>query len=314
MTRMAERPTRWIELSVSADAESVESVTELLSRYGYNQGVVVEEPYSQDEDGERFEIDPTRPVIVRTFLPDDEHAATQIQVIEEGLWHLGQIGHVGQLSRAVREEEDWANAWKQHFQVLRIGEWFVIRPSWCDYDPQPSDLVIHLDPGMAFGTGSHPSTSLCLLLMEGLDFIGTQVLDAGAGSGILSIGAILLGAEHVDAIEIDAYAAKALAANVDMNEMGDRITTIVGPVDSTLQPDARYDIVLANMIARLLVENVESLTRPVTEHGAIIASGIIQEREAMVVQAFSDYGFRPVDRRQEGDWVALRLEHEPAAA
>src|SRR5690606_5084843 len=131
-------------------------------RYGYNNGVVIEEPYRQDEDGENFEIDSTRPVIVRTFVADDESGAEQREAIERGLWHLRQIGAVGELTSSRTKQEDWANSWKQHFHVLRLGRHFVVHPTWRDFEPRPDDLVIHLDPGMAFGTGSHPSTEMCL--------------------------------------------------------------------------------------------------------------------------------------------------------
>lgn len=307
---MADTPNRWIELSVAADAESVESVSELLSRYGYNNGVVIEEPYRQDEDGENFEIDPARPVVVRTFLPEDDDLVEKRAAIEQGLWHLQQIGQVGSLAEQVRLEEDWENAWKQHFHVLRIGHHFVIRPTWCEHDPRPGDLVIDLDPGMAFGTGSHPSTEMCLLFMEEIDFEGASVLDAGAGSGILSIGAMLRGARHVDAVEIDPYAAKALEANIELNAMQRDVSVIVGPVGSEVPDDARYDIVIANVIARVLVENAETLVKHVAEGGSLLASGIIEDREQDVLDAFERLGFAPVARRQSTDWVTLRMERK----
>src|SRR5690606_19307690 len=126
-----------------------EAVSELLSRYGDNNGVVIEEPYRQDADGENFEIDPNRPVIVRPLLPEDERLPEQRAAIQQALWHLKQLGQVGELTEHVRLEEDWANAWKQHFHVLRIGRHFVIRPTWCEHTPREGDLVIDLDPGMA---------------------------------------------------------------------------------------------------------------------------------------------------------------------
>ena len=197
---MSSPETAWLELSVDANAESVESVSELLGRYGYNNGVVIEEPYRQDEDGENFEIDPTRRVIVRTFVADDENGQLQKEQIERGLWHLRQIGGVGELTESRTESEDWANSWKEHFHVLKLGTRFIVRPTWREYEAQDNELVIHLDPGMAFGTGSHPSTEMCLQLMEDIAFDGKSVLDVGAGSGILSVAAKLLGAASVDAV------------------------------------------------------------------------------------------------------------------
>lgn len=304
---MTSPETAWLELSVAANAESVESVSELMGRYGYNNGVVIEEPYRQDEDGENFEIDPTRPVIVRTFVADDASGRELKAAIEQGLWHLRQIGVVGELSESRTESEDWANSWKEHFHVLRLGRRFVVRPTWRDYEPRPDDLVIDLDPGMAFGTGSHPSTEMCLRLMEDLEFAGRSVLDVGAGSGILSVGAVLLGAQRVDAVEIDEYAAKALASNVELNGMTDRIPVIVGDIAEVLPEGAVYEVVLANLIARILIENVENITRRVSPGGVIVASGIIEEREAEVLAAYEQHGFVPDERKQTNDWIALTL-------
>lgn len=297
----------WIELSVPANAESVEAVSELLGRYGYNNGVVIEEPFRQDDDGENFEIDPTRQVIVRTFVADDETGAAQRAEIERGLGFLRQIGGVGQLEATRKEEEDWANAWKEHFQVLRLGRHFIVRPTWRDYEPGPDDIVIDLDPGMAFGTGSHPSTEMCLQLMENLDFSGKQVLDIGAGSGILSVGAMRLGALTVDAVEIDRYAAKALASNVELNDMSRQIHVIVGDIATALVEGRRYQVILANLIARILVENAEQICSRVDADGVVVASGIIDQREQEVLDAYQRHGFTPLERRQSKDWVTLVL-------
>jgi ribosomal protein L11 methyltransferase len=304
---LSEHETAWLELSVAANAESVESVSEILGRYGYNNGVVIEEPYRQDEDGENFTIDPTRKVIVRTFVPDDEHGIAQREAIEHGLWALRQIGEVGELSESRTEQEDWANSWKEHFHVLRLGRRFVIQPTWREYDPKPDDLVIVLDPGMAFGTGSHPSTEMCLQMIEDISFEGESVLDVGAGSGILSVGAMLRGAASVDAVEIDAYASRALEHNVELNKMSDKINVIVGDVATVLPPEPRYGVVLANLIARILIENVEPITSRVAEGGVIVASGIIEEREAEVLEAYAAHGFAPLQRKQSKDWIALTL-------
>jgi ribosomal protein L11 methyltransferase len=304
---MSSPETAWLELSVDANAESVESVSELLGRYGYNNGVVIEEPYRQDEDGENFEIDPTRRVIVRTFVADDEHGRQQKAAIEQALWHLRQIGEIGELTESRTESEDWANSWKEHFHVLRLGKRFVVRPTWRKFDAGKDDLVIDLDPGMAFGTGSHPSTEMCLQLMEEIQFAGKAVLDVGAGSGILSVAAKLLGASQVDAVEIDEYAAKALASNVELNGMSNEIQVIVGDIADVLPETSRYDVVLANLIARILIENVSNITRRVDVGGLIVASGIIEEREPDVLAAYRDHGFEIRERRKSKDWIALTL-------
>lgn len=305
---MAESRTGWIEVSVEANAESVEAVSELLARYGYNEGVAIEEPYQQDEDGDNLEIDPTRPVIVRTWLVLDATLNEQRSAIEQGLWHLSRIGGVGQAAYTERAEEDWANAWKEHFPILRIGKRFVVRPSWREYDPKPDDLLIHLDPGMAFGTGLHPSTEMCMLLMEGVDLTGVSVLDVGAGSGILSIGAIRAGAASAVAVEIDSVAVRSLNENVALNEMQSQIEVVDGDIKTALSSERTFPVVFANLIARILADNAEAIAQHTATPGIVVASGIIEEREKMVLDAFSALGFNVTDRRRARDWVALRLE------
>lgn len=305
---MADPVAQWIEVSVPANAESVEAVSELLARYGYNEGVAIEEPYRQDEDGDNLEIDPTRPVTVRTWLAVDATVNEKRQALEEGLWYLRQIGGVGEASWSERAEEDWANAWKEHFPILRIGKTFVVRPSWREYDPRPGDRVIHLDPGMAFGTGLHPSTEMCMLFMEEVALEGVDVLDVGAGSGILSIGAIRAGARHAVAVEIDSVAARSLAENVALNDMQDRIDVIAGDIRTSLDAARTFPVVLANLIARILADNAESIARHVAPGGVVIASGIIEEREQLVLDAFAALGFEVAGRRQARDWIALLLQ------
>ncbi len=298
----------WIELSVECDSEAVEAVSELMSRHAYGQGVAVYEHYQQDPDGDNLQPDVTKPVTVVAYLPQNAETEQQIDRIQQGLWHLRHIGNVGELLQEERPEEDWANAWKEHFQVLRIGERFVIRPTWREYEPAPGDLVIDLDPGMAFGTGHHPTTELCLRWLETLDVTDHQVLDVGAGSGILSIASVLLGARSVHAIEVDDVAARALIENLQMNRVSDRVSTAVGDFAADGAGGDKYDLVIANIISSILMRLATPLANAMAPNGRLLLSGVIEQHIEHVRSTFSEQGLTVLEERQQGDWFALLLK------
>ncbi len=266
----------WLELSVEVDNEAVEAVSELLARYGYNGGVVVEPAWTPGDEGPEFRYDPTRPVQLRTYVPLDAASEEVRQRIAQGLHFLGQMRPVGPLQTRTLEEEDWANAWKEHYTVLRVGARTVIVPSWLVYAPQPDDVVIMMDPGMAFGTGLHPTTQLCLQLLEQYARSGLRTLDLGCGSGVLAIAAARLGAGPVLALDNDPVAVQVAAENVQRNGVANHVTVAEGSlgagqqmghwlsgdfgeqeVSAGAQPSAlspqSLDLLAANLIAKVLV-------------------------------------------------------------
>ncbi len=295
----------WLEVSVEADAESVDAVADLFGRYVYGRGVVVTEPFKQDQDGDNLEPDPTRPVRVSGYLPVDERLDTTVSRLDEGLWHLRHLGTVSELQRSVQKEEDWANAWKDHFQVTRIGRHFVIRPTWREYEPKSGDVMIDLDPGMAFGTGLHPTTSLCMQWLEDLDLDEIRILDAGAGSGILSIGAINCGAASSLALEVDPVAVSALKHNIELNGLQERIDARVADVTNPLPIEGTFDLILANIISRILIEAADSLCAAAHVGTSLVMSGVIEAHEQDLVDAYLARGFHQTGRRKIGDWVSL---------
>lgn len=218
----------WLELSVEVDHEAVEAVSELLARYGYNGGVVVEPAWTPGDEGPEFTYDPARPSILRTYLPLNATTEETRQRIEQALWHLGQVRPIGPLQARTIAEEDWANAWKQFYHVLRVGERTVVVPSWLEHEPRPGDVVLHLDPGMAFGTGLHPTTQLCLRLLERYARPGLRALDLGTGSGILAIAAAKLGASPVLALDNDPVAVQVAAENIARNGVSQMVRALEG--------------------------------------------------------------------------------------
>jgi ribosomal protein L11 methyltransferase len=313
----------WLELSVDVEPEAVESISELLAQHGYNGGVVIDQPIITGADGPEYTYDTSRPVTLRTYIPLDAQAEEIRQRLEQALWHFGQMRAVGSLSARPLEEEDWANAWKQHYTIQRIGARTVIVPSWLEYNPQPGDIVLKLDPGMAFGTGLHPTTQLCVGFLEQYVAPGMAAIDLGCGSGILAIAAAKLGAT-VLALDTDPIAVTATRENVERNGESARVTTAEGSLGAGAQmghwlgwdvqgsnvqtferSSVQCDLIAANIIARVLAVLAHDMAGALKPGGLLIASGIIAEREHEVAAAFAEAGLAPLDRKQEGDWVAL---------
>jgi ribosomal protein L11 methyltransferase len=302
---------------VECDQEAVEAVSEILSREA-GGGVSVEQPFTTEQEGLAASPVPDAPATVRAYVPaiDRSAAETALARTRERLGHLRafELRPIGQLHVNEVHEEDWASAWKEHFPVMRLGRRIVIRPTWRDYEPEPEDVVIALDPGMAFGTGLHPTTRLCLAGLErwseeGL-VAGASTLDVGSGSGVLAVGAALLGAGPVIALDTDPIAVEATHANAHLN--GVAIEARQGSLPAEGRP---FDLVLANLVAGILVELAAELAAAVRpgkgtsgSGGRLLASGIFIDREPEVRRAFAAAGLRVVGRQQETDWVALDLE------
>jgi ribosomal protein L11 methyltransferase len=306
------RPGRWLELAVEADPEAVEAVSEILARVAPG-GVSVEPGFELVEDGLAARIDPTRPATIRAYVParPDGAAERAVATVEAALGHLQAFGlrPIGDVRTQLLDEADWAEAWKSHFHVLHLGRRLVIKPSWRRHHRSGDEVVIDLDPGMAFGTGLHPTTRLCLLALEDRAERGPlgRALDVGCGSGILSIAAVRLGATRALGIDIDPIAIEATRANARHNRVGRRIRARDGTLPSEEGP---FDLVLANLIASVLIEHAANLATELVNHGTLIASGIFIDREPETVAALEGAGFRMIGRWRESDWVALEAVRE----
>jgi ribosomal protein L11 methyltransferase len=310
VTRSAEvesSASAWLELAVEADVEAVEAVAEILGRVAPG-GVSVEPAFRLVDEGLGARLDPSRPATVRAYLPTREPGEAEDAAARTGV-ALGRLRAfdlrpIGPLATRLVHEREWAEAWKAHFPVLRVGRHVVIRPTWRRHRAAAGDLVIALDPGIAFGTGLHPTTRLCLAAIERLDLDGRRVLDVGCGSGILSIAAGRLGAHSVLAVDVDPIAIEATRANARRNRLARRIRARAGSVPTH---GPRFDVVLANLVASILVELAPALAAEILPRGRLVASGIFLDREADVRDAFRSVELEVQARDVDGDWIALTL-------
>jgi ribosomal protein L11 methyltransferase len=293
----------WFELSTWADNEAIESVAELLARFGYNEGVSIEQPFLQEQDGDNLTIDTSKPAVIRAYVPSESFDPAIVEQVRNGLWHLGQMRSVGELTLTERREEDWAEAWKEHYRPMRASDRVVIRPPWFDYSPQPDDIVLVLDPGMAFGTGLHPTTRLSLYQIEQYVTPGCSFFDVGTGSGILSLAASRLGASPVHAVDIDPMSVRVAQGNLDHNAATALVTLAVGSADWAA--GHTYDVVLANIIARVLISISSDLRAAVGPGGLLLLSGIIEPKEVDTREVFEGLNLDLIGRNQIEDWVSL---------
>ena len=300
-------PVRWLELSVECDVEAVEPVSEILGRLADGTAVQPTKLIRDPDDELAAREDPTAPYVVTAHIADDGEAAELIERTERALWHLQAFGlrPVGSLRVRPVSDAGWSDAWKAHYVPQRVGR-IVVVPSWLDEPLRDGEVGITLDPGMAFGTGLHPTTRGCLLLLQEVDPMPPSVLDVGSGSGILALAALRLGAKRAVGLDTDPLAVAAARANAERNGLGDRVTVTAGTLPASAP--ARHGLVLANLVAAVLVELAPRLAAHLAPGGILLTSGIIEPRATEVVGAMEAAGLRVGARRDDGEWVSLRLE------
>ncbi len=287
------------------DGESAEALAEVLGRFGH-QGVSLEQdgipPDTWDED----EAPPAQSLILRAYFPDDERLEDHKRELETALGHMQLMYRMPRPTYRKLEADDWAEAWKSHYQPLRIAERILIRPLWIDVELAPGDIEIALDPGMAFGTGTHPTTQLCLEALESAIQAGQDVLDLGSGSGILSIGAAKLGAGKVLALDIDPIAVEATRKNAAENGVAEKIIAQRGSLETVLHSARRFDLLIVNILARVILQMAEEgLAQILRPGGCAIFSGIIDSQVEEVEAGLREAGLQPYARRQCGDWMLV---------
>lgn len=304
----------WLEISVRTDGEGAEAVAEVLRPFAYQESVVLQQL------GDELTADPDalEPyVTVLIYVPEDQDTPELRRRIEEILYHLGRLYPIPEPVFRELADEDWANAWKAHYSPFRVGRRLKIWPAWLpresDEDAQPDDIILILDPGMAFGTGLHPTTQGCLRALETLVVPGSSVLDAGTGSGILSVAAAKLGAAVIDAFDTDELAVRATIDNAAQNDVVPSIHVWRGELDGVRHETTRetWDVVVANILAPVIIQllNEKGLLSYVAADGQLVLSGIILEQGPDVEAALIAAGGRMQDTIVSGDWITFIAGH-----
>ncbi|MCQ6278158.1 50S ribosomal protein L11 methyltransferase [Bacillus sp. EB600] len=307
---------KWSEISIHTTNEAVEPISNILHEAGAS-GVVIEDPFEltkerEDQFGEIYQLNPDdypeEGVIVKAYLPVNSFLGETVEAIKDSINNLIiyniDIG-INKVTISEVHEEEWATAWKKYYHPVKISERFTIVPTWEEYSPVSSDeLIIELDPGMAFGTGTHPTTVMCIQALERTVKSDDKVIDVGTGSGVLSIAAAMLGAEQIRAFDLDEVAVKSARLNIKLNKVNDRVTVSQNNLLDGVE-DQAADVVVANILAEVILRFTEDVARVVNPGGHFIASGIIQPKKDQVKDALIQAGFEIEESIVMEDWVAL---------
>ena len=300
---------KWIEAKVVFDHPDVDLAIDLIADIFFEfglQGVVVDDPGVEPEE-EWAEDAIARPVhhAVTGYFHKDGRAENQCRTLEDKLKRLKQsLGLVYTLSYKELNEEDWAQSWKAFFWPRKISQHVVVKPTWRDYVADGDDIVIELDPGMAFGTGTHPTTALCVTLIEKYLRRGDSFLDVGTGSGILMIAAAKLGAERLCGVDKDAMAIDVAAKNLKLNGVStQKIQLSTGHLLDRI--NTKYNFIAANIFTHVVLELLEGITKVLENKGIVVCSGIIEGNKNMVLVTMQNAGFDILEVAAHEGWVAI---------
>jgi ribosomal protein L11 methyltransferase len=306
---------KWSEISIHTTNEAIEPISNILHEAGAS-GVVIEDSFEltkkrEDQFGEIYQLNPDdypeEGVIIKAYIPINSFLGETVEEIKNAINNLILYNiDIGKNKVTISEvnEEEWATAWKKYYTPVKISERFTIVPTWEDYTPVSSDeLIIELDPGMAFGTGTHPTTVMCIQALERTVKKGDRVIDVGTGSGILSIAAAFLGAEHIMALDLDEVAVQAASLNVKLNKVKDKVTVLQNNLlDGISGP---VDLVVANILAEVILRFTEDAARIVKKGGYFITSGIIKQKKQQVKEAIERAGFSIEETMVMEDWITF---------
>ncbi|HAF47793.1 MAG TPA: 50S ribosomal protein L11 methyltransferase [Anaerolineaceae bacterium] len=309
MVADSEDKTHWMQVKIQTDGEIAEALAEVLGRF-ISEGVVVESltkfnTYTQENE-------PTGEVTVSGYLKVDGALETKKQAIEQALWHLSQISPIPQPEYTLVKDQDWMSAWKQHYNPIPLGESLLVLPAWQEPKAGEQRHIIRINPAMAFGTGTHPTTKLCLRLLEKILQPGMNVIDVGCGSGILSIAALKMGANHVIAVDTDEQAITSTLENAELNHISSSDLELgEGSIKEILSGQFTHQqaqLVMVNILAPILIRLFEQgLEKTVQEDGILLLSGILDHQEKDVLEAAKNAGFSVIQKLSDEDWVSFAL-------
>jgi ribosomal protein L11 methyltransferase len=322
---------RWHEVTVHTTEEAIEMISNFIHDLGAG-GVSIEESGTLNKErdtslGQLYDHPlndiPEGRAVIQGYFSQGTDMDEVMENLKESVFQLSEFGiDTGNPTFGLKEvdDEDWANAWKQYFKPIRISERLTIKPTWEDYTPSPEELIIELDPGMAFGTGTHATTSLCLQALESVIKEGDDVIDVGTGSGILAIAAAKLGARHVLALDLDQVAVESAIENTDLNGLNQLITIKKSDLlqvlresddseanDSSIALGVRLpvQVVVANILAEIILLFVQEVYDVLEAGGAYVVSGVISSKGELVEQGLTAVGFTVVERYEDQAWVAI---------
>ena len=315
---------KYIEVKIKTSKSGIDPVLAALMNIGINDAMIDDpdeilamiaspgpsEWYDESQIPDLSMIEPA----VTVFFADDEEGHSRAKDVRKSIEELtksaaegryGAEADLGELSVSAKVEDDvlWRDKWKEYFKPTKLSNDIVVKPTWCEYEPSEEDIVIEIDPGMAFGTGTHETTMLCIRMIEKYMSDGYKVLDVGSGSGILSIAAAKLGASDVLGIDIDEDAVRVSNENYELNNVSDRAKAIVG--DLTAGVDYKANIVVANLLADIVMRLSKDVTRHLEEKGIFITSGILTEKSEAVEKCMIECGFEIVEKAILGEWCSI---------
>lgn len=305
---------KWTEVRIKTTEEASDAISDMLTSIGAG-GVAIEDPNdirrelekpnTLDYADEEFMNSLGTDVIIKAYFSEEMNQSELAALVKEKLAFISNFLDVGEGYTGYSEvdDEDWATAWKKYYKPIKITNRIVIKPSWEQYDPAEDEIIIELDPGMAFGTGTHETTRMCAQLLEKYVTPGDSVVDVGCGTGILSIAAAKLGASNITAVDIDEVAVRVTVENCSLNHVSPQVHAFRGVLDDVKKE--KVNIMVANIIANVIIDIAGAVPAYLQSNGYLLTSGIIKERKQEVIDTYSRIGFTCEEIIELGEWVAI---------